>query len=114
MKRGRPIKSNVRQNIIEILAFLGRSYGYIISKIYNEIFAPCTKENIYYNLKKGVILGEFEVESIKQEQGRYSWGTVVEKTYYKLGKNAKPKSHPAVDKYFEEHENKNIGSRKIE
>jgi len=104
MKRGRPVTSEVRERVIEILAVIGKGYGYVISKLYNEIFNPCTKENIYYNLKKGVKLGEFEVESIKQEQGKYSWGTVVEKTYYKLGPNAKPKGHPAVKKYFEEKE----------
>ncbi len=104
MKRGRPVISEVRERLIELLAVIGKGYGYVISKTYNEIFNPCTKENIYYNLKKGVKLGEFEVESIKQEHGKYSWGTVVEKTYYKLGPNAKPKGNAAVKKYFEEKE----------
>lgn len=100
VKRGRPVHSDIRQNIVEILAVLGNAYGYQIHKIYNEIFAPCTRENIYYNLKKGVLLGEIEVESVKQEEGYYSWGAIVQKIYYKPGPKAKPKGHPAVKDYF--------------
>jgi hypothetical protein len=101
MRRGRPVKSEIRQNIIEIIAVIGRSYGYQIHKIYNEIFTPCTRENIYYNLRKGVVLGEFQVQEIKQEKGEYSWGTTVEKKYYVLGKKAKPKGNKRVSAYFE-------------
>ena len=32
--RGRPVKSAIRQNIIEILNFIKRGYGYEIYKIY--------------------------------------------------------------------------------
>ena len=105
--RGRPVASNIRQNIVEILSFLGKSYGYRIAKIYNEIFTPCTRENIYYNLKKGISTGEIEVESIKQEKGEYSWGNVVEKTYYKLGSKAQIKSNDLVKKYFEQKSDRN-------
>jgi len=101
MPRGRPVRSDIRKNIIEILALLGRGYGYQIHKIYREIFAPCTREVIYYHLKKGVALGEFEVEEVKKESGTYSWGTTVEKTYYKLGKNAQPMGDERVKKFFE-------------
>jgi len=90
MRRGRPTKSNIRQNIIEILFFIGKAYGYLIHKIYKQIFPGCTREVIYYHLKKGIKLGEFEIEEIKQEKGDYSWGVIVEKKYYKLGPNAKP------------------------
>lgn len=99
-KRGRPIKSEIRQNIIEILVFLAKAHGYKIHKVYNEIFQPCTRENVYYNLRKGVLLKEFEVELVK-ETGDYSWGSVVEKKYYKLGPNAKPIGNEAVKLYFE-------------
>ena len=99
--RGRPVKSEIRQNIIEILNVIGTGYGYKIHKFYNELFPPCTRENIYYNLRKGAKLGEFELAEVKQEKGAYSWGTVVEKKYYKLGPNAVPRSSPRVKEFFE-------------
>ena len=100
-KRGRPIQSDIRQGLIEILAVKGTEYGYQLSKIYNQIFTPCTRENIYYHLRKGVALGEFVIGEIKQEKGEYSWGTTVEKKYYKLGPNAKPKGDTRVKEFFE-------------
>lgn len=96
MPRGRPVGSVVRQNIVEILNVIGKGYGYEIHKLYNQIFKPCTRENIYYHLRKGVELGEFAVEEIKQEKGKFSWGTVAEKTYYKLGSKAEPKGDDQV------------------
>lgn len=98
MKRGRPIKSDIRNNMIEILFFLGKGYGYQISKIYQKVFPHCTKEVIYYHLKKGVDLGEFELKEVKKETGNYSWGSIVEKTYYALGPNAKPKGNERIKK----------------
>lgn len=103
--RGRPIHSEIRQRIIEILATIGSAYGYKIHKLYNGIFTPCTRENIYYNLKKGVQLGEIAVESVRQEKGSYSWGPVVTKTYYKLGLRARPQGHPAVKEFFDKLKN---------
>ena len=103
MKRGRPVKSEIRQNIIEILAVAGKAYGYLIHKWYNQIFPPCTRENIYYNLKKGTALGELKIEEIKQEKGEYSWGTIVEKKYYVIGPNAKPRGDTRVKEFFEKH-----------
>ncbi|MBN1644859.1 hypothetical protein JW851_02360 [Candidatus Woesearchaeota archaeon] len=100
MTRGRPVKSQIRQNIIEILAVVGKAYGYYIHKIYNEIYPQCTRENIYYNLRKGVALNEFKIEEIKLEKGDYSWGSVVEKKYYVLGRNAKPKGDARIKEYF--------------
>ena len=38
MRRGRPVGSAIRQNIIELLAVLGKEYGYAIAKKYLEIF----------------------------------------------------------------------------
>lgn len=100
MQRGRPVKSEIRQNIIEILAVIGKSYGYRIHKIYNEIFPQTTRENVYYHLRKGVKLGEIAVEEVKQEQGDYSWGRIVEKTYYKTGPKAQPKGDERVKQFF--------------
>ncbi|MBD3362081.1 hypothetical protein GF358_04820 [Candidatus Woesearchaeota archaeon] len=101
MRRGRPVKSQIRQNIIEILNVIGKAYGYQIHKIYNEIFPQCTREVVYYNLRRGVALQEFKIDEIKLERGEYSWGNVVEKKYYTLGKNAKPKGDARVKEYFE-------------
>ena len=99
-KRGRPIRSVIRQNMIEILAVKGPMYGYDLHKAYKHIFPPVTRESIYYHLKKGVILGEFEVESVRKEEGDYSWGRSVEKTYYKLGKSAKAAGKKEIVEFF--------------
>lgn len=101
MPRGRPTKSDIRQNIIEILALIDKAYGYELHKIYKQIFPSCTREVIYYHLKKGVTIGEFVMEEIKEEKGDYSWGTVVEKKYYKLGPKAEPRGDPRVKEFFE-------------
>jgi len=69
MKRGRPVGSNVRQNMIEILYFLGSAHGYHIYKVYRQIFPKITLRAIYYHLKKGIELQELEVDEIKKSQG---------------------------------------------
>lgn len=101
MGRGRPVKSEIRQNIVEILYIMGNGYGYDIHKIYKQIFTPVTREVIYYHLKKGVKLGEFEIKEVKREEGKYSWGGVVEKIYYKLGEKSNPILEPRVKEYFD-------------
>lgn len=100
-QRGRPVRSDIRQNIVEMLAVIGPEYGYKIHRWYNELFPPCTRENIYYNLRKGVKLGEFELAEIKQEKGEYSWGSMVEKKYYKLGSKAVVRGDERVREFFE-------------
>lgn len=107
MKRGRPIFSEIRQNIIEILSYLGSGYGYQISKIYQQVFPTCTREVIYYHLKKGVELDEMKISEVKKEKGEYSWGEVVTKTYYALGPNAAPKGSERVKKEVEKIKPKN-------
>ena len=101
MVKGRPIKSQIRQNIVEILHYLGEGYGYQVAKIYNELFPSATQRSIYYNLQKGVLTKEIEVHKIEQEEGEFSWGNVVEKTYYALGKNAEVKGDKRVKEYLE-------------
>ncbi len=86
--------------MIEILAVKGEAYGYELAKIHNAIFPGCTRENVYYHLRKGVAIGEFIVKAIKQEKGEFSWGSVVEKKYYALGPNAKPQGNERVKQYF--------------
>lgn len=101
MARGRPLKSDIRQNIVEILYFLKEGYAYNISKVYMQIFPKTTMRSIYYHLKKGVQVNEFKVSKIKKEKGDYSWGGEAEKTYYALGKAAKPKMDLRVKEFLE-------------
>ena len=100
MVKGRPIKSQIWQNIVEILHYLGEGYGYQVAKIYNEIFPSATQRSIYYNLQKGILTKEIVVHKIEEEQGEFSWGSVVEKKYYALGKNAEPKGEKRVKEYL--------------
>jgi hypothetical protein len=101
MQRGRPVGSDIRQNIVEILYFLKKGYGYELHKIYKEIIAPCTREVIYYHLRQGTKLHEFEVIEIKKEAGNFSWGPSAEKIFYRLGPNAKPSMSKRVKEYFD-------------
>ncbi|MBD3209608.1 hypothetical protein GF367_04305 [Candidatus Woesearchaeota archaeon] len=101
MRRGRPVGSAVRQNVLEILGVLGRGHGYQIYKIYRELFPKVTLRVIYYHLKKGIELGELEIEKIEKERGDYSWGSEAEKIYYKLGPKATVHGDDRVKNYIE-------------
>lgn len=103
-KRGRPIGSEVRQRLVNILSTIRKAYGYQLHKIYQEIYGDTTRENVYYHLRKGVKLGEFELTEVKQETGNYSWGATVEKKYYTLGPNAKPEPDPRIEEYAKKHQ----------
>ena len=101
MPRGRPIKSPIRQAVIEILYLMKKAYGYELYKVYDAIFPKATLRAVYYNLRKGVELGELKVNTVKLEKGDYSWGSEAEKIYYELGENAKPGGDARVREYFE-------------
>ena len=101
MARGRPIKSEVRQNIVELLHFMKKGYGYDIARNYNKIFPKVTMRLVYYHLKKGVEIGTFKMDGIEKEKGNYSWGEEVEKKYYTLGEKAEPKILQRIKDYFE-------------
>ncbi len=101
MKRGRPTKSMIRQNIVEILYFLGKGYAYDIYKHYVSVFPQVTMRSIYYHLKKGLDTQEFVVKEIKKERGEYSWGAEAEKIYYELGPSAAPHVMEKVKEYFD-------------
>ena len=101
MPRGRPVKSEIRQNIVEILYFIKKGYGYNIYRIYKEIFPKVTMRSIYYHLKKGMQTGEIQIEKVKIEKGEYSWGNEAEKVYYEIGKKAEPKIDERVKAYLE-------------
>ncbi len=100
-RRGRPTYSKVRQHMVEILAHLGSAYGYRIYKVYKELFPAVTLRVIYYHLRKGTEIGEFEIDEVKKTKGNYSWGPEAEKIYYRLGPKAKPMMDPNVKAYFD-------------
>jgi hypothetical protein len=100
MGRGRPVRSQIRQNIVEILHYLGEGYGYQVAKMYNEIFPQVTQRSIYYQLQKGILTKEIEMYKIEQEEGEFSWGSSVEKKYYSLGKNAEAKGEKRVKEHL--------------
>jgi hypothetical protein len=100
MVRGRPVKSAIRQNISEILFYIRKGYGYDIYRIYLEIFPKVTLRSIYYHLRKGVDLGEFEIDGIEKEEGDYSWGQFAEKIYYRPGSNMVVNGDERVSEHF--------------
>ena len=88
-RRGRPIGSATRQNIVNILSVLGSATGYDIFKIYRHIYGKITVRSIYYNLHTGVLLDLFSMSDVREEQGSFSWGPKAEKKYYTLTPKAK-------------------------
>ncbi len=101
MNRGRPVKSPIRQNIVDILYFMGQGYAYEISRVYLSIFSKVSVRSVYYHLRKGLLTQEFVIKEIKKEKGDYSWGTEAEKIYYSLGPNAAPKASQKIKDYFD-------------
>lgn len=101
MARGRPVGSEIRRNMVEILYFLGEATGYDIYKVYRDVFPAISMRSIYYHLKKGVSTKEFSVKKIRKETGDYSWGGQAEKIYYSLGEEAKPKGNKRIKDYIE-------------
>ena len=99
--RGRPIGSQIRQNIIEILYFMKEGCGYEIYKVYIQLFSKVTLRSIYYHLKKGTSIDEFKVKKVGKVKGEYSWGNEAEKVYYELGSNAKPLLDERIKDYFD-------------
>ena len=89
MPRGRPIKTEVRDRLATILSHINFGYGYELYKIYRTFFQPTSLRNIYYNLKKGLMLGEFIIIDIKREVGTYTWGSEVQHIYYGVGPYAR-------------------------
>lgn len=101
MPKGRPVASDIRQRIVEILKYKGKAYGYEIFKIYDEVYPRASMRVIYYHLKKGLSTGEFRVDKIKKEAGNYSWGSEAEKVYYSLGERAAPKGDSKLAEFID-------------
>ncbi len=101
-KRGRPVKSIVRDRMKEILLILGNSYGYEIYKVYTAAFSKITIRSMYYHLDKGVELGEFNLVGVKEERGDYTWGDRTTRRYYNLGKKVEGKINDELLKITEE------------
>lgn len=101
MGRGRPVFSQIRENIAEILFFKDRCHGYEIYSTYIAIYPKVSQRSIYYQLKRGEALGMFRVERVVEEEGRFSWGTTAKKRYYTLGRYAKPVGDERVRRYID-------------
>jgi len=101
MGKGRPIGSEIRNNVIELLAAKGKAYGYDLYKLYVQIFPKVTMRSIYYHLQKGIKLGEVKIAEVRKEKGNFSWGGEVEKTYYSIGDKAQPKGDKRVKEFME-------------
>ena len=100
MKAGRPVGSEIRQNIVEMLYFLGKAHGYAIYKIYINIFPVVSIRSVYYHLRKGAQLDEFKLE-VTSKSGDYSWGHSAEVIYYSIGPNARPTVNKRVKEYID-------------
>ena len=98
MAKGRPLKTEIRENIASILKHTNIAYGYQIYKIYKDIFGNISLRNLYYNLKKGAELGEFVLINIKKEEGYFTWGNEAEHKYYTLGPYALLKKANEIQK----------------
>lgn len=83
--KGRPIGSRIRRRMASILGKIGFSYGYELYKIYKKQFGPVEVKSIYYNLSKGVELGEFILVKTENKVGDYSWGNESKVNWYGVG-----------------------------
>jgi len=101
MPRGRPPKSQIRQNMVAILQYAQPLNGYSLYKIYCSVYDAVSLRVIYYHLMKGTEYNEFVVENVSVERGHFSWGSNAEKIFYKLGPNAKPQTDDALKKKIE-------------
>ena len=90
-KLGRKPKSQIRDEIVELLYFMKEAYGYELYKKYCKVFdKKISIRSIYYHLNKGVELGIFNLKEIRDVKGDFSWGSGVKQVIFKLGVNAQP------------------------
>ncbi len=100
--RGRPAFSPIRDNLVELLFFVGKGYGYELYKKYIQVFHTTTMRSIYYHLNKGVELGVFKIDKVENIPGDYSWGEGVRRVVFALDERAKPKGDTRVLKRLKE------------
>jgi len=96
VKRGRSLGSPIRDRVVELIHFLGPSYGYLLYKNYKKVWGNVSLRSIYHHLTKGVELGLFEIDGVEKVEGEYSWGSGVQRTLYKLTSKAQPKKDPLI------------------
>ena len=70
-KRGRPLKSVVRDRLKEMLYIAGSLTAYEAHKYYVQLFSKTSQRNIYYQLQKGVDIGMFKIYEVVEEKGNY-------------------------------------------
>ena len=82
---------------MELLYFLKTGYGYELYKKYISVFdQKVSIRSIYYHLNKGVELGDFQVNTVEEVSGNYSWGDRVKRVLFSLGPNASPRNTQEV------------------
>ena len=64
---GRPARSIVRERLAEMLFIVGKITAYDAHKHYIQIFSGATQRNVYYQLRRGVDLGEFKIADVVEE-----------------------------------------------
>ncbi|MCA9477792.1 MAG: hypothetical protein KC535_01460 [Nanoarchaeota archaeon] len=99
---GRPARSVVRDRLAEMLFIAGKLTAYDAHKHYQQLFSSATQRNIYYQLRRGVDLGLFNIADVVQEEGEYSWGPTTRKVYFELAKAASVQFNKQIKEYFDE------------
>lgn len=103
VSRGRPVGSSIRQNLVEILYYAKKGYGYQLFKWYRVLFpgSKTTMRSIYYNLHKGVDIGEFKLGPVERRSGNFSWGSESSNVVFVLDSKASPKGISKIKEYFD-------------
>jgi len=91
-KRGRPRKSLIRERMQTIVDALGVTYGYEIYKVYQDAYTSVDLRSMYYHLRKGLVLEEFEEVGVQEVKGEFTWGDTSIRKYYILGPAAKERA----------------------
>jgi|APSaa5957512622_1039677.scaffolds.fasta_scaffold169374_2 hypothetical protein len=91
-KLGRKPKSDIRDEMVELLYFMKEAYGYELYKKYCKVYdKKISMRSVYYHLNKGVELGIFNLKEIRDVKGDFSWGSGVKQVIFQLSSNAQPK-----------------------
>jgi hypothetical protein len=97
-KLGRKPKSQIRDDIVELLYFLKEAYGYDLYKKYCKVYdKKISMRSIYYHLNKGVELGVFNLKEVRDVKGEFSWGSGAKQVIFQLASGANPKALKEVE-----------------